>query len=78
MLTVGKLKKILEKYDDDIKIVTISSNYEMRGSIVDAGIREIRCRKERKQFKDDFDGTIYSSEVYCFDDNGEKAIYISG
>jgi hypothetical protein len=78
MLTVGKLKKILEKYDDDVKIVTISDNYEMRGSIVDASVCEIRCRKEMKRFKDDFDETWYSAEVYCFDDNGEKVIYIRG
>jgi hypothetical protein len=79
ILTVGELKKFLEGYDDNVKIVTSSSNYELRGECVDAKVREVKFSKKTRQFRDDFDGTNYSSDVYTTDkEDGEQVIWILG
>ncbi len=77
-MTVGQLKEFLNKYPNETKIISISSNYEMNNSKCNAIVSEIRCTKEVKQFRDDFDGTIYSAQIYNYDDNGEITILIKG
>lgn len=77
-MTVKELKEFLSKFDDDTKVITVSGNYEMRGSMVKASVSEgtyIECERD---FRDDFDGTWYSSTVYRRNKEGEKFVCIWG
>jgi hypothetical protein len=75
-MNVRELKEILNQCDDNAEIITSSSNYELRGSYVKATAKIGNYKKEKQQFRDDFDHTSYCSEVYVRDENGEKAICI--
>lgn len=76
-VTLGELRKLTEHLSDDVEIITNESIHEMRGSKVKArGIRLMKVRKENQTFKDDFDGTSYSVEVFVPDQDGEEMLYI--
>ena len=63
-----KLQKIKETHGGDIPIVTNSDNYEMHHSIV--AVNKYHnpnvsfMKKKTRHFRDDFDGTSYSADVY--------------
>ena len=78
-LTVGKLKEILKDLPDDIPVVQESVNCEMRGAITQKSKYSIairKYRKERASFRDGFDGTRYTSEIYVMDEEGEKMLHM--
>jgi hypothetical protein len=77
--TVGELKEIIQDLDDDVKVVAISRNFEMKNSMVDAVPMVLICSTERRDFVDAFDGTPYSAKVYRPNlHNGEKTLFITG
>ena len=65
-----KAKELIEilKKHPEAEIITTSSNFELRGALVsvkcDSEPRKVM--KKLKQFRDAFDGTSYSTEVYGF------------
>lgn len=77
-MTLGELRKLTEHLSDDTLIITTSVNYELNGSMVESGkIRLIKAGKRNKSFRDDFDGTSYTKEIYVYDDEeGEDVLYI--
>lgn len=77
-MKVRELKKLLEKYDDEVEIITSSSNYELNGNRVKARIIETKCSLQEKNFRDDFDGTRYTKQVYTSDENGQIVLWIMG
>jgi len=77
-MNVGELKKLLEKYEDDVEIIASSSNYEMSGSRVKARIIETKCSVIRENFRDDFDGIRYTSLIYKNDKNGKTMLWVVG
>ncbi len=78
-LTVGQLKEFLSKFDDDANVITLSHNFEMQGSMVDAKVSEGQYSEHMENFRDSFDGTRYSSKVYRTNwDNGKRTVVISG
>lgn len=79
-LTVGKLKELIKDLSDDTAVVSRDSNYELKGAITDMSAYRIKVRKFRKEkrgFRDDFDGTSYQCDVYVPDEeNGKEMLYI--
>ena len=73
---IEKLQKIKEVHGGDILIVKTSDNYETNFSI--EALSEHKVFKVRpmkkiiKFFRDDFDGTTYSLEVYEHCEASEK------
>lgn len=78
-MNVGELKAIIKDMDDNVEVVARAHNFELGEAIVSARAHETKWRKEREQFRDAFDGTNYTTEVYKPDhENGEKVLYIVG
>lgn len=79
-LTVGKLRELTKDLPDSTVVVSRDDNYELRGAITELSDSRARVRKFRKKtewFRDDFDGTNYSCEVYVHDEeNGTEMLYI--
>jgi len=75
-MNVRELKEVLNQLDDDSKVITNSSNYEQQGSYVSAVASIGNYIKVKEKFKDDFDGSSYSSEVYIKSKDGKKIICI--
>lgn len=74
-LTVGELKKLLEKVDDNIPVIMRSDNFELHGSSVDIhGIHLFKMKKVEKEFIDAFDYGHYFSEIYEYDENGQEVL----
>ena len=77
MKTVGELKKFLETLNDDMPIITNSSNFELRGAIVDGvNLTVNKYIKETETFTDGFDYTQYNKDVYHRNDDGTECLYI--
>ena len=78
MKTVGELKKFLENLDDNMPLVTVSDNFELRGAIVEGSYYPIveKFRTEKRWFRDAFDYTDYATEVYIEDDNGKECLLV--
>ena len=78
-LTIKKLKELINDLPDDTMVVSRSDNYEMGNAIVpksDYGIHVKKYKKEKKTFRDDFDGTVYQSAVFVEDESGEVMLLI--
>jgi hypothetical protein len=76
-MNLGELRKLTEGLSDDVEIITVCHNYELGNALVKAtNVCLIKVKKEVKQFRDDFDGGRYSSEVYVCDENGEEVLKI--
>lgn len=76
-MKLGELRKKTAHLSDDVEIISVSDNFEMSGSWVKAtGVEVVKVKKESASFKDAFDGTKYSSEIYKPDENGEEVLKI--
>ena len=76
-MKLGELRKLTEHLGDDVEIITTSDNYELNHAWVESrGIRIVKVSKENKTFRDDFDGTSYSKEVFFPDENGKEVLKI--
>lgn len=76
--TVKELKEILNSLPDDMKVISKSDNFELKGNKVDgARIISHKVKKENKSFMDAFDYTYYNKEIYVNDEIGEEVIEIS-
>lgn len=73
-MDLGQFRKMTEHLPDDVELISTSDNYEMKNNLVAARVETVKVRKELKEFRDDFDGTRYSSEVYVRDENGKEAL----
>jgi len=77
-----ELIKILEQVDDDTDIITVSSDCELKGSLVKAYVSIGNYEEKINNFKDDFDETFYSQVVYNYVDianqNSKKVLIIRG
>lgn len=78
MLTVKQLKEFLEKCDDDMVVVAVTNNYEQGHNYVDAYVTTGHYSPKMRGFRDDFDGTSYSSKIYEYNENGQKVVVIRG
>ena len=79
-MKVKDLINELSKFDGDMEVVAKSDNYELKHSEVQVrGVYEGNRKLVRESFMDDFDGNVYSTEVYkyCKDGEGEKVLIIS-
>lgn len=78
-MTLGQFREMTKDMTDDTPMVSQSSNsMEMGGAVTDAYVTIRGMEKRREHFRDAFDGTNYSSEVYHFNDDGEPVIYVRG
>ncbi|AMM44989.1 hypothetical protein SP15_189 [Bacillus phage SP-15] len=79
-LTLGEFIEMTKDLPRGTKIVAPTSNtMEMGYSLVDANCRLVSIKKETKHFKDAFDHTPYSVEVYQQDKtSNEQVILIQG
>lgn len=76
-MNLGQLRKMIEHLGDDVEIITNTSNFEMSGSWVKAyGIQLVKVRKDSQQFRDAFDGTNYSAEVFIPDEDGIEVLKV--
>jgi len=50
-MKVKELKKFLEKYDDEVEIITITDNFEMGHNEVEVRIREVKRSKKSGKFQ---------------------------
>lgn len=76
-MKLGELRKLTAHLGDDVEIITSSDNYELRNSWVESyGIRLVKVSKVTEDFRDDFDGTNYSKEVFVPDENGIEVLKI--
>lgn len=70
-MTLGELKELTKHMSDDTLLIAVDSNYELRGAYTDTHAKIARCKKVRQSFRDDFDGTHYSTEVYEYTQDGD-------
>ena len=77
-MTVGELKKVLEKIEDDVEVIAASNNYELLGKFSDAHVYLGKFKRVNEQFRDDFDNNYYSKEVYRMDKRGKEFVAIFG
>lgn len=74
-LTVGRLKELIKNLPDDTPVVSRDNNYELHGAITemsDYGVSVKKFSKEKQWFRDDFDGTPYSHDVFVQDEEKGK------
>lgn len=75
MLTLGELRELTKDMPDNTPIVSVNSNYELRGAITDVSkyaIKRQKMKKVTRYFRDDFDGTVYPHDIYVHASNDEK------
>lgn len=77
-MTKKELLEVLEKVDDNTEIITNSNNYELSNHNVKARAYVSKASIETKEFRDDFDGTYYNSDVYVSNSNGKEVVVIYG
>ncbi len=77
MKTVGELKEFIKNLDDNMPLVSVSNNFELKGSLVSgARARVERFNIKNQQFVDAFDHTVYYEEVYVSNKNGTECLQI--
>lgn len=78
-MKVRDLKAKLDEFDDDAEVLVSSSNFELNNSMVSANsARQYETgKRERKGFRDAFDGESYSKEVWDLFYGDEKIVIIS-
>lgn len=77
MKTVGELKEFIKNLDDNMPLISTSSNFELQSSVV-SGVRVSveKFSTEKQQFVDAFDHTVYYEEVYVSNKNGTECLRI--
>lgn len=77
-LTVGQLKELIKDMPDETPVISRDSNYELGGAMTQLssyGVKIENYSLVKRHFRDDFDGTNYSKEVYQHDkENGKPAL----
>ena len=75
---IKELQAIEKEYGAGITIVSKSDDYELRGSYVDDNTKVtiIKMTKRERNFRDDFDGTRYTKEVYEYNENGNNVVLL--
>ena len=77
MKTVGELKEFIKNLDDNMLLVSTSSNFELKGSIVSgARVSVEKFNTKTEQFVDGFDYTVYYEDVYVKDENGTECLQV--
>jgi hypothetical protein len=72
-----ELAEILLK-TPEAEVVVTSSNFEMNREIVAIScVYTTKLKKEKAHFRDAFDGTNYSEDVYVPDEEGIECVKIS-
>ena len=73
---IKELQEIENKYGSNLIIINKSDNYELGGSYVDdnSKARVMKMSQRERNFRDDFDGTRYTSKVYEDDENGNMVV----
>lgn len=78
-MKVGELRKLLIGLDDSDDVITVSNNFELAGSMVNAKPIVGMYGKTKRDFVDAFDRTPYTKEVYVSDqENGKRTLVIYG
>lgn len=77
-MTIGELKKLIADMDDDTVVISVDSNYELRGSYTKAHVSSGFYKEVKEHFRDDFDGTPYSATVYvgANEEEGKKMLVV--
>lgn len=76
-MTLGEFREKTAHLSDDVEFITTSDNYEMGHNWVKAhGVSIVKVKIEKRNFRDDFDGTPYSAEVYIPSDDGVEMLKI--
>lgn len=75
MKTVGELKEFIKNLPDEMLLLAVSNNFELKGSIVD----EVRVCVDKfsrveSQFVDGFDHTVYKEYIYKHDEDGDECL----
>jgi hypothetical protein len=75
---VKEMIEELKKYPEDTPIVQRTSNSMEMGNSLTLGVflSSMKMKKEKKTFRDAFDGESYTSEVYVNDDEGTDHIVV--
>lgn len=74
-MNLGEFRKQTEHLSDDTEMIVTDDNYELRGSWTELkGVHLVKVIKKMRNFRDDFDGIHYSSEVYVPNENGTEAL----
>jgi len=75
---IKELQEIEKEYGSDILIISKSDNYELGGSYEDdnSKVKVMKMSKIERNFRDDFDGTRYTSKVYEYDENGNMVVLL--
>jgi len=73
-----ELMEAIKDLDDDMEIITVSNNYELNGSYVEASVVYGNYKKVKEDFVDDFDHNRYSTNIFKHDINGGKVLIITG
>lgn len=76
-MNLGDFRKMTEHLPDSTEFVSHTDNFEMGNSLVKANsVRLIKVKETTRQFRDAFDGTLYSSTVYVPSDEGIEMLKI--
>lgn len=76
-MDLGEFRKITKDLPDTTEFITVSDNYEMGHVWVKAGrVSVVKVKPEKRHFRDDFDGTPYSADVYVPSDDGVDMLKI--
>lgn len=77
-MNIRELKQLIADMDEDTEIISVDSNYELRGAYTKAHARSGYFTAQVNHFIDDFDGTPYSHEVFVPSDEtkGKKMLIV--
>lgn len=75
--TVGQLKEFIKNLDDNMPLISVSNNFELKGNIVDqTDVYVDRFKRVESQFVDGFDHTVYKEHIYKRDKDGVECLKI--